>query len=293
MAKDTVEDSKPLDAWKLAREGWFTPGKVCISRWTRGDAVTGTVSFQAMDGAIRFRYTQTDYWTDIERSHDYVVEVIRTPATVGGERVWFLCPRCYRRVRMLYLPPNAGRFACRHCHNLAYSSQHQSRRYRAIDRLFRLADRLDRPSPTLGAFLAKHDAFEAAQAATLGRWEAESQRRAAKLASQLRGRGRPSKRSLRERARLEREASRPPVPDTPRPRGRPKLKREYVHRQPAPELSQFQPEQQAYCVKCRDRRDLKWARATVLSNGRSAIRGRCTVCRTRILRLTIQKRDEQ
>src|SRR3954453_6329383 len=125
MAKDTVEDSKALDVWKLAREGWLEPGKVCVTRWYRGDIETGTTSFLAMEGHLRFRYTQTSYWTDERREYDYVVWLERTPAAVGGERVWFICPRCVKRVRMLYLPPGGGRFACRRCHDLAYSSQHE------------------------------------------------------------------------------------------------------------------------------------------------------------------------
>src|SRR6185503_11100997 len=32
--------------------------------WSRGGELTGTISFLAMDGLLRFRYTQTSHWTD-------------------------------------------------------------------------------------------------------------------------------------------------------------------------------------------------------------------------------------
>lgn len=285
MAKDTVEDSKALDVCKLSREGWLTPGKVCVMTWSRGDVVTGSTCFIAMDGCLRFRYTQTSRWTDERQDYDYIVRLERTPARFGGERVWFACPRCCKRVQKLYLPPGGGRFACRRCHDLAYDTQHQSRTHRAMDRFFRLADRLSEPSTSLRQFIARSDAYDAAYTAAMGSLE-RSSRRFERQARQPRGRGRPSKRELRERARLEREASRPPAPETPRPRGRPKIKRDYVRRQPARKLTPIQTERQAYCVRCGDRRSLKWARPTTLANGRSAIRGRCSECRTRILRLT-------
>lgn len=42
---------------------------------------------------------------------------------------------------------------------------------------------------------------------------------------------------------------------------------------------------QAYCVKCKEKRDLKDAKATVMKNGRPAIQGVCTVCGTKAFRI--------
>lgn len=56
------------------------------------------------------------------------------PVPFGPDRWHFLCPRCRRPARKLYIPPNGapptdrasaerpGRFACRTCHNLTYAS---------------------------------------------------------------------------------------------------------------------------------------------------------------------------
>ena len=46
---------------------------------------------------------------------------------------------------------------------------------------------------------------------------------------------------------------------------------------------------QAYCVKCKDKRDIKNAREETMENGRRAMRGECPVCGTRIMRFLPSK----
>ncbi len=58
-------------------------------------------------------------WTDIHS----VVPLSWTPCNYGGERPWFRCPACDRRVLLLYIAPGSSLFRCRHCHDLAYVSQ--------------------------------------------------------------------------------------------------------------------------------------------------------------------------
>ena len=38
---------------------------------------------------------------------------------------------------------------------------------------------------------------------------------------------------------------------------------------------------QAYCVKCKAKREMKGERALVMKNGRNALTGTCTVCGTK------------
>jgi hypothetical protein len=38
----------------------------------------------------------------------------------GGQRRWFRCPRCGRRMFKLYRPLRSPFFACRQCHDLTY-----------------------------------------------------------------------------------------------------------------------------------------------------------------------------
>jgi hypothetical protein len=50
--------------------------------------------------------------------------LVATPCFFGGERLWFLCPSCSKRVGVLYFIQNA--YACRSCSNLAYRSQQKN-----------------------------------------------------------------------------------------------------------------------------------------------------------------------
>ncbi len=60
-----------------------------------------------------------------------------TSCHFGGHRPWFLCPKCRRRVAILYAEKN---FRCRICRNLAYPSENES----PADRLLRKADKIRR-----------------------------------------------------------------------------------------------------------------------------------------------------
>ena len=46
----------------------------------------------------------------------------RSSCHYGGERPWFLCPHCGRRVAILY---GGAVFACRTCYGLAYEVQRE------------------------------------------------------------------------------------------------------------------------------------------------------------------------
>ena len=50
-------------------------------------------------------------------------------------------------------------------------------------------------------------------------------------------------------------------------------------------LSERKSDMEAYCVKCRDRRELKDPKPVTLSNGRPAIQGTCPVCATKLTRI--------
>lgn len=67
------------------------------------------------------RFRRLDSFTD--SGGDFEVE--RVPNHYGGERPFFLCPRCSRRVRFLY--PARGLWLCRTCGRLNYASQQNNR----------------------------------------------------------------------------------------------------------------------------------------------------------------------
>jgi hypothetical protein len=54
--------------------------------------------------------------------------------------MWFLCPRCWQRVAVLY---GVGKyFLCRHCYELTYASQQESRPYRLLEKARKIRQKL-------------------------------------------------------------------------------------------------------------------------------------------------------
>ena len=56
----------------------------------------------------------------------HTIAYINTKPHLGGDRWWFCCPLCSRRVSYLYLPSETSRFACRLCQSLTYRSSQNS-----------------------------------------------------------------------------------------------------------------------------------------------------------------------
>ena len=93
-------------------------------------------------------------WTDIHvtvwgEQTDLHLRLLTTPQHLGGERRWFACPNCGRRVGCLYAPWITEPFWCRRCHHLLYDSQFARRDdtisyANAFMRLDRLGRRLER-----------------------------------------------------------------------------------------------------------------------------------------------------
>lgn len=65
------------------------------------------------------------------------VRVVGTRSRVGPPKLWFLCPKCDRRVGCLYSPSSREPFACRICCDLKYRSQYQRRKYKWLFDLLR------------------------------------------------------------------------------------------------------------------------------------------------------------
>ena len=63
------------------------------------------------------------------RQFSYELGITDTPCHYGGNRYWFNCPQCGRRVATLYC---VDEYVCRHCVGLNYKSQ----LIQPLDRLF-------------------------------------------------------------------------------------------------------------------------------------------------------------
>jgi len=276
FAKDRADDCRALDVWELQRAGCLAPGASGTSRWLRGDVEVASLGYRCLPtGALELSYTMVASG----QAYRYVVWTDTLPMR-RGERVYWRCPGCGRRVQKLYLA--GALYRCRHCHDLSYKTR-QERGSRGLW-LWRKDRALDRQLEALGC-------------PSVGDWRAwkrwrrlmeERARISARLLDDLRRFAADCERRLARRGVSLADAELPlppPEPPAKRPRGRPKEKRAYVRRVSLPELSPVTSERSAYCVKCRDRRRLKWARPVTLANGRPALRGRCAACGTMLARI--------
>jgi hypothetical protein len=105
---------------------WTINGKLVASIRVRVEGFQVVLSYRHKSGEVE--------WEPVEQH----VLLEKTPCAYGGVRHWFRCPRCSRRVAIIY---GAGPyFACRHCHNLAYACQREN----TDDRAARRADTIRR-----------------------------------------------------------------------------------------------------------------------------------------------------
>jgi hypothetical protein len=134
-AKTTTESQYRIDARWLKKQGCLRSGLRSILSWSMGGKETGSISYRMETDRMILDYRNRSNggdWTPVEQE----ITFDRTPCYYGGYRTWFLCPRCWKRVVILY---GAGRyFFCRHCHNLTYASQQETR----SDRLMRKARKI-------------------------------------------------------------------------------------------------------------------------------------------------------
>lgn len=122
MAKYTTEDYLALDVRRLVREGLICEYSISTSlTWSISGRKLGSIRIETGREKIRLIYTYNK-----TEELDYIVRLDKTACNYGGFRYWFICPRCFRRVAILY----GGRyFYCRLCHDLTYRScqQHDKR----------------------------------------------------------------------------------------------------------------------------------------------------------------------
>jgi Domain of unknown function (DUF5679) len=251
--KITVEECLVLDVCKLARKGLLRQGRKGTLTWRRGTSILALVLYETDDDIV---YLPLIKWGDfIEREH-HGLDLVRTPgSTYGGERVWFFCAGCLEPVRKLYLPPKRSCFLCRTCHHLSYESR-QERFANPFEQAGRKVD-------AMGEMLTR---LEAKQARAGGHQLPPVEQEA------------PTSIGF---AGVE---SSPTLTPAKRPRGRPREKRPYHRRSPLPS-SEPTGDGQAYCVKCRDFRDMTDPQPVTFSNGRAALQGTCPICLRKLARI--------
>jgi hypothetical protein len=135
--KTTTESQKLIDIRWLKKQGYLRPGDIGSLSWARGEEQTGSIGYRMEAGRMILNYRHRSNGGDWE-TVEQAIAFDRTSCNYGGHRTWFRCPRCWKRVAVLY---GAGKyFLCRHCHNLVYGSQQEGR----VDRLMRKARKIRR-----------------------------------------------------------------------------------------------------------------------------------------------------
>ncbi|MGD0112423.1 MAG: hypothetical protein ABSD48_11215 [Armatimonadota bacterium] len=187
-----------------------------------------------------------------------------------GSRVYFRCPRCWRRAQDLYL--YGSHFWCRRCHGLVYASQQE-----------------DRPQWLRRA----RQAEAAARRAWIREMEEKARRRQSQPGPDWERRREEIQRQVVEESReWARRRRLRYVQRTGRP-GRPREKRHYHHDDSR--RVKLQPGE-AYCCRCRAARPYRYPRSAELICGqetftakvmdtRTAIRARCRVCNAPVFRI--------
>ncbi len=146
-SKITTESQHHIDIRWLKKKGYLQPLSGGSLSWSIGGQQTGFIGYWVEKDQIKLNYRHRPRggeWEGVEQT----ISFDQTPCNYGGDRTWFLCPRCRRRVAVLY---GAGKyFYCRHCYGLTYSSQQECK----ADRLMRKARKIRK---RIGA---SHDLFE-------------------------------------------------------------------------------------------------------------------------------------
>ena len=135
--KTETSDSMPMDIRKITRKGLLMPGNSFSWRWLVNDRqVAGICIRVGYDHGMVLSYCTKSTGEVVEQR----VQTQTSPCHLGGQRYWFTCPRCSKRVAVLYAPSRY--FACRQCGGLGYATQKEGADDRASTRADKLRKRL-------------------------------------------------------------------------------------------------------------------------------------------------------
>lgn len=133
--RKTIEECHRIDVRYLYKNDLLSPGMSGSLSWTSRGEPSGSISYRSHDRWLDLSYVFTAGDEESEQIEEQI-PVEWTSCTYGGQRPWFRCPRCYRRVMVL---ARQGRlFRCRKCHGVPYGSQTEVK----VDRLIRKARKI-------------------------------------------------------------------------------------------------------------------------------------------------------
>lgn len=130
----TVNDVNSIDIRYMNQNGLLdSPGGEGTLFWSRNGKRTGEVHYRIEKDSLVLNYI---YQEAIEQK----ICFYRTPCNYGGERLWFCCPECQKKVAIVY---GAGKyFLCRHCYKLPYRCQRESDGDRLLRKAYKIREKL-------------------------------------------------------------------------------------------------------------------------------------------------------
>ena len=134
--KAETSDSMPLDIRKITRKGLLVPGSSFSWQWLVCKREVASIGIRVTLGGVVLSYCRKSTGEEVEQQ----VQTQTSPCHLGGHRYWFTCPRCSKRVAVLYAP--GLYFACRQCGGLGYATQKEGVGDRASGRADKLRKRL-------------------------------------------------------------------------------------------------------------------------------------------------------
>lgn len=136
-SQTTIEETKRIDVRHLKKMDFLRPGTSGTLSWNVGGEPAGNINFSTEEHQLNLSYrwrVYDDDWEPVEQK----IRLTRTDCNYGGYRTWLRCPRCNTRVGILCC--NGKLFLCRHCYQLPYGSQMETR----IDRMIRAKQKIEK-----------------------------------------------------------------------------------------------------------------------------------------------------
>ena len=135
----TTSEVRRIDIRYMKKYGYLSAIKRGTLNWTSNGHPSGSIYFCVYSHELKLSYRyrdNDDVWHALEQS----ILFDRTHCHFGGHRLWFKCPRCCRRIGILYGVQKL--FLCRHCYQLPYTSQNQGYINRLIEQKHVLGKRI-------------------------------------------------------------------------------------------------------------------------------------------------------
>ena len=115
-----AEQLQRVDIREWRRRGYLCAGRSFTWSWNRGGEPSGSIKV-LVHGADSLRLQYMVGGEGERRDGSQTVLLACTPCAFGNTRPWFVCSHCQQRAGLLFM--RWGRFACRKCQKVAYTSQ--------------------------------------------------------------------------------------------------------------------------------------------------------------------------